>query len=146
MFTPPVPVKPELERISAELYSNAWRRPTLSWPQISGQRLISFNHHSSTIPNNLKSSLKRDTPAQEVRETEEEEAEEEAVEETEAAEAAEAEEVDPEVDQEEEEPPSENDNFDIIITNNIFSEILFPAGKLIHWIIWFMILIVYRFI
>jgi len=82
----------------------------------------------------LRSSLKRDTPAQEVRETEEEEAEEEAVEETEAAEAAEAEEVDPEVHQEVE-PPSENDNYDIIITNNIFSEILFQAGRLIHWII-----------
>ena len=130
MFTPHVLVKPEPERISAELYSNAWRRLTLSWPQISGQRLISSNLHSSNSTLNLSNLPKRELLDQEERETEEEEDVEEEEEETEVAEEEEETEVeeeetevDPEEETEEEvlqEPPSENDNIDIIIAS-IFS-------------------------
>merc|ERR1712166_1300295 len=104
-------------------------------PQISGQRLISSNHHSANSLRNLNNSLKRDHQAQEERAMEEEEAEEEAEEETEAAEAAEEEtevevetEEDPEEEVDHQKPPSENDNFDIIITI-IFSAKFFSKRR-----------------
>ena len=107
MSTQAVSVKPELEKISVELCSSAWRRPTLSLPQISGQRLISSNLHSLLTGKNLNLLKKRRTEDQEIEKVEEEEEEEVAVEATEVAEEEE-EEAEAEVapDQEVEHEPS----------------------------------------
>jgi hypothetical protein len=84
MFTPPALVKPELEKTSAEPFSSALRRPMLSLPQISGQRLISSNPHSSSTGKNSNKWRRRNPEDQEKVVKEEEAAEAEVMAEEEA--------------------------------------------------------------
>jgi hypothetical protein len=89
MFTPVAPVKPELERISVELFSKPLRGPTLSSLLISGQRPISLLHHSALSGKSLRT-LKREREDLVVKEDEEEveEVAEEVIEEVAEEEAA----------------------------------------------------------